>query len=762
MAITTDILSLPVAVSVDGSEYVPIVQGTGGSAVTRRVTTASIANTATGFVPDTASVNSGIGLTGGGLITSDPTLSLDINELTALPAMAIADSFAVNDVADGNLVRKVTFPNAMKAIPGLTELPIPNLTSDFLVINHAADGETYKISPSALSLAAGNVPAGGSTGQSLVKASNADYDTEWSTGGFLNQGANVVFSGPASGAAAAPDFRALVGADLPNPAASAKGGVFSYAAVSNQFLTQIGTDGSVASAQPAFSNISGTATVAQGGTGLTAGTSGGVLGYTASGTLASSVALTANALVLGGGAGATPAPMASLGTTTTVLHGNAAGAPTFGAVALTTDVSGTLPVANGGTGNTALAALTKSDDTNVTMTLGGSPTTALVNAASLTLGWTGTLAVSRGGIGVGTLAANGVLLGNGTSAVSVTAVGTAGQILAGNTAAAPTWQGVSAVIDNLGSTQGQILYRNGSAWVPLAPGTSGQVLQTGGAGANPSWTSVGGTGTVTSVDASGGTTGMSFTGGPVTTSGTLTLAGTLAVANGGTGITAFGTGVATALGINVGSAGAFVTFNGALGTPSSGSLANCTGLPVAGGGTGLASTTAYAVLCGGTTSTAALQSIASVGTSGHVLTSNGAGALPTFQAASGGFPSGTLMLFQQTSAPTGWTKQTTHNDKALRVVSGAASSGGTNTFSAQFTMINSGATTLTTSQIPAHSHSVPSYSSGAVGASGRPQEGTTGSIDTFTTSNDGGTGGSHLHTVDLAVAYVDLIIASKD
>lgn len=57
---------------------------------------------------------------------------------------------------------------------------------------------------------------------------------------------------------------------------------------------------------------------------------------------------------------------------------------------------------------------------------------------------------------------------------------------------------------------------------------------------------------------------------------------------------------------------------------------------VAKGGTGVASTTAYAVLCGGTTTTASLQSIAGVGTSGQVLTSNGAAALPTFQAASGG------------------------------------------------------------------------------------------------------------------------------
>lgn len=53
-------------------------------------------------------------------------------------------------------------------------------------------------------------------------------------------------------------------------------------------------------------------------------------------------------------------------------------------------------------------------------------------------------------------------------------------------------------------------------------------------------TCVGGTGTVTSVNASGGTTGFSFTGGPVTTSGTLTLTGTLGVANGGTGATTIG------------------------------------------------------------------------------------------------------------------------------------------------------------------------------------------------------------------------------
>lgn len=66
-------------------------------------------------------------------------------------------------------------------------------------------------------------------------------------------------------------------------------------------------------------------------------------------------------------------------------------------------------------------------------------------------------------------------------------------------------------------------------------------------------------------------------------------------------------------------------------TMTGGSYTGMTDIVVADGGTGVSSTTAYAVLCGGTTSTAPLQSIAAVGSSGQVLTSNGAAALPTFQ-----------------------------------------------------------------------------------------------------------------------------------
>lgn len=78
------------------------------------------------------------------------------------------------------------------------------------------------------------------------------------------------------------------------------------------------------------------------------------------------------------------------------------------------------------------------------------------------------------------------------------------------------------------------------------------------------------------------------------------------------------------------------------GTPSSSLLAATSltlgwsgQLAVSRGGSGLASATAYAVLCGGTSSTSPFQSVAAVGAAGEVLTSNGAGALPTFQAVAG-------------------------------------------------------------------------------------------------------------------------------
>jgi len=58
-------------------------------------------------------------------------------------------------------------------------------------------------------------------------------------------------------------------------------------------------------------------------------------------------------------------------------------------------------------------------------------------------------------------------------------------------------------------------------------------------------------------------------------------------------------------------------------------------LAVANGGTGISTTTAYALIAAGTTSTGAFQQVSGLGSSGQVLTSNGAGTLPSWQAVSG-------------------------------------------------------------------------------------------------------------------------------
>ena len=125
-------------------------------------------------------------------------------------------------------------------------------------------------------------------------------------------------------------------------------------------------------------------------------------------------------------------------------------------------------------------------------------------------------------------------------------------------------------------------------------------------------------------------------------------------------------------------------------------------------------------------------------------------------------PAGSLMLFQQTTAPTGWTKQTSHDNKALRVVSGTAGSGGSVAFTTAFAAsLSAGATTLATTQIPSHNHTFTTRYQGnnIAGVGTGPSDGTFGA--TVATSSTGG-GGSHTHSLpSFGVQYVDLIIASK-
>ena len=127
-----------------------------------------------------------------------------------------------------------------------------------------------------------------------------------------------------------------------------------------------------------------------------------------------------------------------------------------------------------------------------------------------------------------------------------------------------------------------------------------------------------------------------------------------------------------------------------------------------------------------------------------------------------GFSAGTRMPFNQTSAPTGWTKDTTAalNDSIMRIVTGTVASGGATAFTTFNGQTSVGATTLAIAQMPSHTHTWQNFTgvSGSQIAAG--QAGITAGI-TATTSAQGG-GDSHSHSLTTDIKYFDFIIAVKD
>ena len=177
-------------------------------------------------------------------------------------------------------------------------------------------------------------------------------------------------------------------------------------------------------------------------------------------------------------------------------------------------------------------------------------------------------------------------------------------------------------------------------------------------------------------------------------------------------------------------------------------------------------------------------------------------------------PSGTRLVFHNSSAPTGWTRDTSINDTALRVVSGSTGSGGSTGFTSALGSpsvsgsvslsgepgsgnlstsisgnVNIGSTTLSTSQMPSHSHSFPVRDGGSVYADADAITTSSSVTNTaaFGTSSTGGSG-SHNHnaghnlsgsisgspdrgtlsaslssaSTSINVKYQDVILAQKD
>jgi hypothetical protein len=211
-------------------------------------------------------------------------------------------------------------------------------------------------------------------------------------------------------------------------------------------------------------------------------------------------------------------------------------------------------------------------------------------------------------------------------------------------------------------------------------------------------------------------------------------------------------------------------------------------LPIASGGTaGTASPTANGVAYG----TGSAYAFTDAGTTGQVLSATTGGAPTWATISTKAFPTGTRMSFQQTSAPTGWTKDTTAalNNSAMRIVTGSVVNGGSVDFTTAFasqtptgsvtiTSVtgSAGATTLTTPQIPSHTHQSRSAgNSPPVVLFASAAQNFTGNPSLAATTATGG-GGSHDHpfsfssgsgtfsgsAINLAVKYYDFIIATID
>jgi len=291
------------------------------------------------------------------------------------------------------------------------------------------------------------------------------------------------------------------GSSLPVPLTPANGGTGATTLPANNVLLGNGTSAVLAVAP---------------------GTAGNVL--TSDGSTWSSTAPTVSGTVTSVGGTGTVNGISLSGTVTSSGNLTLGGALT--GVNLGTQVTGTLPVANGGTGQTSY--------TDGQLLIGNSTGNTLAKA-TLTAGSGINITNGAGSITIESTAGGGSVTSVAATVPSFLSV-TGSPITTSGTLAI-AYSGTALPIAN-GGTSATTANGAINALLPSQTGNSGKVLSTNGT--DTSWAAVGGSGTVTSVDVSGGTTGLTTSGGPVTASGTITLAGTLAIANGGTGATSAG------------------------------------------------------------------------------------------------------------------------------------------------------------------------------------------------------------------------------